>query len=190
VHRVKNLFEQVCSMRNLRLAAKEALRGKRSRPPGAMFFMELEKELPALHEELCDGTYTHGGYHYFWIHDPKDRLVAAAPFRDRVTVTKKRAGQPCHGPAYCLVTPYGVWRVPECPLGPGPGHRGVGNRGESSGERSMDSVGGQSSLVKSLPAVSVIHFDHVAEGHAKTRSSTRWQRSVAVRPDAGPKPCR
>jgi hypothetical protein len=84
VHRLKNLFEHVCSMGNLRPAAKEALRGKRSRPPGAMFFMELEKELPALHEELCDGTYTHGGYHYFWIHDPKDRLVAAAPFRDRV----------------------------------------------------------------------------------------------------------
>jgi len=84
MHCVKHLFEQVCSMGNLRLAAKEALRGKRSRPPGAAFFMELEKELPALHEELRDGTYTHGGYHYFWIHDPKDRLVAAAPFGDRV----------------------------------------------------------------------------------------------------------
>ena len=84
MHRVKHLFEQVCSMRNLRLAAKEALRGKRSRLPGATFFMEMEKELPALHEELHDGTYRHGGYHYFWIHDPKDRLVAAAPFRDRV----------------------------------------------------------------------------------------------------------
>ena len=84
MHRVKNLFEQVCSMRNLRLAAREALRGKRCRPPGAVFFMEMEKELPALHAELRDGTYRHGAYHYFWIHDPKDRLVAAAPFRDRV----------------------------------------------------------------------------------------------------------
>lgn len=84
MHRVKKLFEQVCSMRNLRLAAKEALRGKRSRPPGAMFFAEQEKELPALHEELLGGTYRHGPYHYFWVHDPKDRLVAAAPFRDRV----------------------------------------------------------------------------------------------------------
>jgi hypothetical protein len=84
VHRVTNLFERVCSMRNLRLAAKEALRGKRSRPPGAVFFGEQEKELPALHEELSGGTYRHGPYHYFWIHDPKERLVAAAPFRDRV----------------------------------------------------------------------------------------------------------
>ena len=84
MHQVKNLFEQVCSMRNLRLAAKEALRGKRTRLPGARFFMELEKELPALHAELSSGSYRHGDYHYFWIHDPKVRLVAAAPFRDRV----------------------------------------------------------------------------------------------------------
>jgi len=74
----------MCSMGNLRMAAKEALRGKRGRMPGAAFFMEMEKELPALHEELRGGTYRHGAYHYFWIHDPKDRLVAAAPFRDRV----------------------------------------------------------------------------------------------------------
>ncbi len=84
MHRVKDLFEQVCSMRNLRLAAKEALRGKRCRLPGASFFAQQEKELPSLHEELSSGGYRHGPYHYFWVHDPKDRLVAAAPFRDRV----------------------------------------------------------------------------------------------------------
>ena len=84
MHRVKHLFEQVCSMSNLRQAAKEALRGKRSRLPGARFFGALETELPALHEELTSGSYRHGAYHYFWVHDPKDRLVAAAPFRDRV----------------------------------------------------------------------------------------------------------
>jgi len=66
------------------MAAKEALRGKRTRLPGAMFFADQEKELPALHEELSDGTYRHGGYHYFRIYEPKERLVAAAPFRDRV----------------------------------------------------------------------------------------------------------
>jgi hypothetical protein len=29
------------------------------------------------------GTYDPGAYHYFQIHDPKERTVAAAPFRDR-----------------------------------------------------------------------------------------------------------
>jgi len=38
----------------------------------------------ALHEELWAGTYRHGAYNYFTIYEPKERLVAAAPFRDRV----------------------------------------------------------------------------------------------------------
>jgi hypothetical protein len=77
VHRAKNLFEHVCSMRNLRLATKEALRGKRSRMPGAMFFAEMEKELPTLHEELRDGTYLHvkgTGWFLHW----SSRLVHGA----------------------------------------------------------------------------------------------------------------
>ena len=37
-----------------------------------------------LERELLEGTYQSGAYHYFFIHDPKTRQVAAAPFRDRV----------------------------------------------------------------------------------------------------------
>lgn len=37
-----------------------------------------------LERELQEGTYQPGDYHYFFIHDPKTRRVAAAPFRDRV----------------------------------------------------------------------------------------------------------
>jgi retron-type reverse transcriptase len=84
MHRVKRLHDHVCSMSNLRHAAIETLRGKRLSLPGARFFAAMEKELPALHEELSSGTYRHGPYHYFQIHDPKERLVAAAQFRDRV----------------------------------------------------------------------------------------------------------
>ena len=84
MRRHKHLFEQVASLTNLLGAAKEALRGKRFRPPGAAFFLELEKELVRLHEELQGGSYLPGDYHYFTIREPKERLVAAAPFRDRV----------------------------------------------------------------------------------------------------------
>ncbi len=84
MHRVKHLFESVCSMANLHRAAIETLRGKRMHLPGARFFGALEKELPSLHEELASGSYRHGGYHYFRICEPKERLVAAAGFRDRV----------------------------------------------------------------------------------------------------------
>ena len=61
-----------------------ALRGKRQRGPGFRFWVELEPEICTLHDELLSGTYRHGAYRYFTIYEPKERLVAAAPFRDRV----------------------------------------------------------------------------------------------------------
>ena len=82
--RHKHLFDQVCSFENLHAAAYAALRGKRGKKPAAVFFADLEEELVALHTELQDGTYQHGSYHYFQIHEPKERRVAATPFRDRV----------------------------------------------------------------------------------------------------------
>ena len=82
--RHKHLYEKVCSFENLHAAAVKALRGKRRNRPGSGFFAEMEDELPALREELLSGTYRHGGYSYFPIHEPKHRIVAAAGFRDRV----------------------------------------------------------------------------------------------------------
>ena len=84
MHRVKHLFEQISSMANLHQAAIETLRGKRMTQPGARFFAVMEKEIPTLHDALSSGTYRHGPYHYFQIHEPKVRQVAAAQFRDRV----------------------------------------------------------------------------------------------------------
>jgi len=82
--RVKHLYDRVASFENLRGAAKDALRGKRKRMPGAAFLGDLERELVALHRELNDDSYATSGYRYFTIHEPKERVVAAAAFRDRV----------------------------------------------------------------------------------------------------------
>lgn len=84
MHRHKQLYDRVASFDNVLAAAREALRGKRGRAPGATFFSNLEHEVAALHRELRDGSYRPGPYHYFQIHDPKTRTVAAADFRDRV----------------------------------------------------------------------------------------------------------
>ena len=84
MRRHRGLFERVCSFENLAAAGREAVRGKRGRLPAAAFLAEQEKELLALREELVSGSYRHGGYSYFTIYEPKERLVAAAPFRDRV----------------------------------------------------------------------------------------------------------
>jgi retron-type reverse transcriptase len=81
----KHLFERVCALDNLLAASREALKnGKRGKPPGARYFAELEKEAVRLRAELLGGTHRHGAYTYFTIQEPKQRLVAAAPFRDRV----------------------------------------------------------------------------------------------------------
>ena len=84
MHTHRHLFERVATLENLITAAHAALRGKRMRMPGAGFLADFEKDVFRLHDELWAGSYRHGGYTYFTIHEPKERIVAAAPFRDRV----------------------------------------------------------------------------------------------------------
>ncbi|MBI2989550.1 MAG: RNA-dependent DNA polymerase [Deltaproteobacteria bacterium] len=78
------MYEQLCSWENLLLAYKKASRGKRGHPNVAAFEHRLEDNLCMLREELIKQTYTPGGYVSFYIHEPKRRLISAAPFRDRV----------------------------------------------------------------------------------------------------------
>jgi RNA-directed DNA polymerase len=82
--RFGDLFEQVVSLGNLFAAAKKALRGRGLKMPAVAFAADLETEVVALSHELRSGSYRPGAYHYFEIFEPKRRLVAAAPFRDRV----------------------------------------------------------------------------------------------------------
>jgi RNA-directed DNA polymerase len=65
-------------------AAREAMKGKRRKVAGAKFFGGWEKECVDLREELMEERYRPGPYEYFKIYEPKERRVAAAPFRDRV----------------------------------------------------------------------------------------------------------
>jgi hypothetical protein len=78
------MFAQLCSWDNLFLAYAKASRGKRGQPNVAAFEYRLEENLLALQSELRSKTYTPGGYASFYIHEPKRRLISAAPFRDRV----------------------------------------------------------------------------------------------------------
>ena len=82
--RHKHLWERFCSFENLAAAAREALLGKRGKHAGARFFADWEREVVRLERELREGSYQPGAYFYFTITDPKERVVAAAPFRDRV----------------------------------------------------------------------------------------------------------
>ncbi len=80
----KNLYPQICAFENLHLAYCKARLGKRGREPAASFEFDLEANLIQLQRELLEKTYRPGPYHSFYIHDPKRRLISAAPFRDRV----------------------------------------------------------------------------------------------------------
>jgi retron-type reverse transcriptase len=84
VKRHHDLWERVCSFDNIAAAAREAMRGKRGKAAGARFFGHWEQEVVRLERELREGSYRPGSYFYFEITDPKRRVVAAAPFRDRV----------------------------------------------------------------------------------------------------------
>jgi len=50
----------------------------------AAFEYRLEDTLYLLREALSAGDYRSGGYRSFYVHEPKRRLISAAPFRDRV----------------------------------------------------------------------------------------------------------
>ena len=78
------MYTQLTAWNNLLLAYRRASTGKRSQPNVAAFEYHLEERLLTLQRELRAQTYRPGVYDSFYIHEPKRRLISAAPFRDRV----------------------------------------------------------------------------------------------------------
>lgn len=82
--RYNNLLEQVASIDNLRRAYKKTRKGKRYTSSYLLFREDEEENLLRLREEILDGTYQRGEYYNFTVRDPKERVIFALPFRDRV----------------------------------------------------------------------------------------------------------
>ena len=61
------------------LAYRKAAKGKRGLTGIATFEHRFEDNLIALRNELLARTYRPGVYTSFWIHEPKRRLISAAP---------------------------------------------------------------------------------------------------------------
>ena len=80
----RHLYHQVTAWDNLLLAWRKARKGKRGQPPAARFEQNVGERLLVLQQELSAKTYRPGPYVNFTIHEPKKRLISAAPFRDRV----------------------------------------------------------------------------------------------------------
>ena len=82
--RAGHLFEAVVEPANLELAFWKASRGKRARADQRAFAANLAEELARLREGLIDGTYPVGDYRRFTVYEPKERVICAAAFRERV----------------------------------------------------------------------------------------------------------
>ena len=81
---MSSIYEDIIRGDNLWSAFHTAARGKRRGNAAAGFEHQVADRLINLQRDLSNGTYHPGAYTNFFIHEPKRRLISAAPFRDRV----------------------------------------------------------------------------------------------------------
>jgi retron-type reverse transcriptase len=84
VKRAGNLYEGIYSTANLWLALHRALRGKRGSASARRFLSACKQNLRILQQRLRDRQWFPGPYSTFTIFEPKERVISAAPFADRV----------------------------------------------------------------------------------------------------------
>lgn len=82
--RLGGIWSQLVSFENLLSGYRKARCGKGRSPAVAAFALNLETELLKLQRGLESGDYRPGRYRLFTMYERKPRVIAAAPFRDRV----------------------------------------------------------------------------------------------------------
>ncbi len=82
--RLCHFKEPILELDNLYLAYCKARRGKQTKNEVIQFAANLDHNILTMREQLESGDFTFGDYRFFTIHDPKERLICAAPFAERV----------------------------------------------------------------------------------------------------------
>ncbi len=82
--RMGNLYPEIKDPDNLRQAFLKAVRGKRNRPDVRAFAGDFESQIRNLHDQLDQMTLDVGHYRFFHVWDPKQRMICAASFPERV----------------------------------------------------------------------------------------------------------
>ena len=77
-------FEAVYEIDNLYTAWYKVTLGKSSKSSIRDFQRNIDQNLSSIANDLRNGTYQPGAYNHFLIKDPKERIIAASPVRDRV----------------------------------------------------------------------------------------------------------
>lgn len=84
MNRAGGMMERIVTWDNLRLAYLKARRGKSESREVREFTADCQNQLLLLSEELRSGVIKVGNWRQFVIHDPKERLITAPCFRERV----------------------------------------------------------------------------------------------------------
>ena len=79
-----NEFNKIVSFKNLYKAHCVARKGKRNTKEVIDFELNLSSNLIELSNSLKDGSYKISGYYSFKIYDPKERMIHALHYKDRV----------------------------------------------------------------------------------------------------------
>ena len=80
----KHLYEQICTKENIYKAYEKARLGKRNKFYVRKFELNIHDNIEQLHQELMDETWIPLPYKQFIAYEPKERLIRAPQFRDRV----------------------------------------------------------------------------------------------------------
>ncbi len=78
------LYDKICDMENLKLAFWKASKGKRDCGEVIAFRKRLEENLLKMRGQMLSHQPDLGHYHFFSIREPKERLICAASFPERI----------------------------------------------------------------------------------------------------------
>lgn len=79
-------LDEIFTFENLNEAYKNCRRSKQHKGEVIRFETALALNLNTLHKELITKKYTLGKYKKFYVYEPKERLIEALPFKDRVVI--------------------------------------------------------------------------------------------------------
>lgn len=78
------LFDKVVDFDNLMLAYTKARRGKHGKMEVRRFAGDVHGNICTMMHRLRENAFSVGRYHYFKIRDPKERIICAASFEERI----------------------------------------------------------------------------------------------------------
>ncbi|MCQ2975255.1 MAG: RNA-directed DNA polymerase [Bacteroidales bacterium] len=66
------------------MAFSKACRGKQNKKEVLLFRENFDENISTIRNQILSGNVSVGKYHYFTIHDPKERLICASAFDERI----------------------------------------------------------------------------------------------------------